>query len=144
MRLQEVGVLSRFQTRGGSQCVSGFAPFPDLLSPLPRPSDHLSDNTRARTRTLDLGFHGLLGLLGPCPSIYWFSGYYFGLSYLPPPNPFLSYLFPLSYRSFLLFIVRMMVAPATPSHSILVSLPVPNTGKHGLCAGLCANHLRYI
>ena len=63
------------------------------------------------------------------------------LSYLPSPNPFLSYLFPLSYRSFLLFIVWMMVAPMTPSHSILVPLSVPNTGKHGPCTGLCTNCL---
>jgi hypothetical protein len=43
------------------------------------------------------------------------------LSYLPSPNPFLSYLFPLFYHS-LLFVVWRMVAPATPSHSILVPL----------------------
>jgi hypothetical protein len=56
------------------QFLSGFAPFPDLLSPSPRLSDHLSDNVHARTRTHDLGLHGLLGLLDPRPSTYWFSG----------------------------------------------------------------------
>jgi hypothetical protein len=44
-----------------------FVPFPDLLS-------SPTSIVRARTRTHDLGFHGLLGLLGPRPSIYWFSG----------------------------------------------------------------------
>ena len=34
-----------------------------------------------------------------------------------------------------------MVTPTTPSCSVLVPLVVPNTGKHGLCTGLCANHL---
>jgi hypothetical protein len=63
------------------------------------------------------------------------------LPYLPSPNPFLSYLTLLSYRPFLLFTVWTMVAPATPSHSILVSLSMPNTGKHGPSTGLCANHL---
>jgi hypothetical protein len=65
------------------------------------------------------------------------------LSYLPLPL-ILSYLISFSYLIAPLFIVETMVAPATPSHSVLVSLSVPNTGKHGLCAGLCANHLRYI
>jgi hypothetical protein len=44
-----------------------FVPFPDLLS-------SPTSTVRARTRTHDLGFHGLLGLLSPRPSIYWFSG----------------------------------------------------------------------
>ena len=34
-----------------------------------------------------------------------------------------------------------MVAPMTPSHSILVPLFGPNTGKYGPCAGLCADRL---
>jgi hypothetical protein len=40
---------------------------PDLL-PSPTSIVH------AQTRTHDLDFHSLLGLLGPRPSIYWFSG----------------------------------------------------------------------
>jgi hypothetical protein len=64
--------------------------------------------------------------------------------YLISPSLILSYLISFSYLIAPLFIVETMVAPATPSHSVLVSLSVPNTGKHGLCAGLCANHLRYI
>jgi transposase len=44
-----------------------FVLFPDLLS-------SPTFIVHARTRTHDLGFHGLLGLLGPRPSTYWFSG----------------------------------------------------------------------
>ena len=80
-----------------AQKLSGFAPFCVLL---------------------------LLGLLGPRPSIYWFSSHYFW-----------------SYLISLLFIVWTMVAPVTPSHSVLVLSFVPNTGKHGPCAGPCADRL---
>ena len=95
---------------------------------------------RARTRTHNLGFHSLLSLLGPRPSIYWFNGYYFQ-SYLISPPLILSYLISFSYLIALLFIVWTMVAPATPSRSVLVLSFVPNTGKHGPCAGLCADRL---
>ena len=94
----------------------------------------------ARTHTRDLSFHSLLGLLGPRPSTYWFSGYYFR-PYLISPPLILSYLILFSYLISFLFIVWTMVAPATPSHSVLVLAFVPNTGKHGLCTGLCADRL---
>jgi hypothetical protein len=61
--------------------------------------------------------------------------------YLISLSLILSYLISLFYLIVSLFIVWTMVAPATPSRSILVLSFVPNTGKHGLCAGLCADCL---
>jgi hypothetical protein len=61
--------------------------------------------------------------------------------YLISLSLILSYLISLSYLIAPLFIVWTMVAPATPSHSVLVLSFVPNTGKHGPCAGLCADRL---
>jgi hypothetical protein len=61
--------------------------------------------------------------------------------YLISPSLTLSYLISLSYLIVPLFIVWTMVAPATPSRSVLVLSFVPNTGKHGPCAGLCADRL---
>jgi hypothetical protein len=60
---------------------------------------------------------------------------------LSPLSLIISYLILLSYLIVSLFIVWTMVAPATPSHSVLVLSFVPNTGKHGPCAGLCADRL---
>jgi hypothetical protein len=61
--------------------------------------------------------------------------------YLISLSLILSYLISFSYLIVPLFIVWTMVAPATPSHSVLVLSFVPNTGKHGPCAGLCADRL---
>jgi hypothetical protein len=61
--------------------------------------------------------------------------------YLISLSLILSYLISLSYLIVSLFIVWTMIAPATPSHSVLVLSFVPNTGKHGPCAGLCADRL---
>jgi hypothetical protein len=61
--------------------------------------------------------------------------------YLISLSLILSYLISFLYLIVSLFIVWTMVAPATPSHSILVLSFVPNTGKHGPCAGLCADRL---
>jgi hypothetical protein len=61
--------------------------------------------------------------------------------YLISLSLILSYLILPSYLIIPLFIVWTMVAPATPSHSVLVLSYVPNTSKHGPCAGLCANRL---
>jgi hypothetical protein len=61
--------------------------------------------------------------------------------YLISLSLILSYLTSFLYLIVSLFIVWTMVAPATPSHSVLVLSFVPNTGKHGPCAGLCADRL---
>jgi hypothetical protein len=61
--------------------------------------------------------------------------------YLISPPLILSYPFLSFILSPSLFIVWTMVAPATPSHSVLVLSFLPNTGKHGPCAGLCADRL---
>ena len=46
----------------------------------------------ARTCTHDLGFPGTLGHLGPCPLLFiGLVDITLVLSYLPSPNPFLSY-----------------------------------------------------
>jgi hypothetical protein len=55
-------------------------------------------------------------------------------SYLISLSLILSYLISLPYLIVPLFIVWTMVAPATPSHSVLVLSFVPNTSKHGPCA----------
>ena len=108
--------------------------------PLRTSFSYLTLVVHAQTHTHNLGLHGLLGLLSPRSSIYWFNGYYFR-SYLISPPLILSYLISLSYLIILLFIVWMIVAPATPSRSVLVLSFVSNTGKHGPCAGLCTDRL---
>ena len=144
--------------------VSGFAPFLDLLPPHKPLLDSLFSCIHAWTHTHNLGLMVSLAISVLAIPIYWLNGCYFNVILsLPLSYLFLylissfilslplSYLFlylissfilslPLSYHSFLLFRV-WMVTPATPSHSVLVPPSVPNTGRHGLCAGLCADHL---
>jgi hypothetical protein len=102
--------------------LSGFMPFPALLPPLVCPfqtSVHGTCTlgfvltTSASPATLAIPVLALLSIGLVVITL--------DLSYLPSPNPFLSYLVLLSYRSFLLFMVWTMVAPTTPSHSVLVS-----------------------